>query len=88
MQKHAQHIGSPFFGHKLLAARARELFKPSTDSPSLLVDIEKNFFCFWFGVRWGERHKWACFCIFLATFAWPWALIHGYILLVQVFFGN
>jgi len=35
-----------------------ELFKPFTDSASLLVDIEKNFVCFWFGVCWGERHKW------------------------------
>jgi len=42
----SQYIGSPFFGHKLPAARARELFKPSTDSASLLVDIEKNFFSF------------------------------------------
>ena len=50
-----------------------ELFKPSTDSASLLVDIEKKNFCFWFGVCWGERHKWGRFCIFLATFTWPWA---------------
>ena len=32
-------IGWPFFGQKLPAARARELFKPYTDSASLLVDI-------------------------------------------------
>jgi len=53
----SQHIGAPFFGHKLLAARARELFKPSTDSASLGVKIEKIFFCFGFEVFWGERHK-------------------------------
>jgi len=41
-------IGWPFFGQKLPAAR--ELFKPSTDSASLLVEIEKNVFCFLFGV--------------------------------------
>jgi len=35
-------IGQPFFGHKSPAARARQLFKPSTDSASLLVDIEKK----------------------------------------------
>jgi len=52
-----QHIGAPFFGHKLPAAGARELFKPSTDSASLLVDIEKNIFCFGFEVFWGEHHK-------------------------------
>jgi len=39
-------IGWHFFGYKLPATRARELFKPSTDSASLLVDIEKTFFVF------------------------------------------
>jgi len=39
-------IGRPFYGHKSPAARARELFKPSTNSASLLVDIEKTFFVF------------------------------------------
>ena len=40
-------IGRPFLGHKLPAARARELFKPFMDSVSLLVDIEKKkFFVF------------------------------------------
>ena len=42
--------GRPFFGHKSPAARARELFKPFTDSASLLVEIEKNVFRF--GVFW------------------------------------
>jgi len=36
---------------------ARELFKPSTDSASLLVEIEKNV-CFTFVVLCGGRHKW------------------------------
>jgi len=40
----SQYIGSHFFGHKLPAPRARELFKPFTDSASLLVEIENNFF--------------------------------------------
>jgi len=39
-------IGRPFFGHKSPAARAKELFKPSTDSASLVVDIKKKFFVF------------------------------------------
>ena len=43
-------IGRPFFGQKLPAAR--ELFKPSTDSASLLVEIEKNVFRFRFGIFW------------------------------------
>jgi len=42
-------IGQPFW-HKSPAARARELFKPSTDSASLLVDIEKKAFFVFGGV--------------------------------------
>jgi len=53
----SQHIGAPFFGHKLPAARARELFKPSTDSASLGVKIKKKIFRFGFELFWGERHK-------------------------------
>ena len=45
-------IGRPLFGHKSPAARARELFKASTDSASLLVDIEKKRFSFSVGVFW------------------------------------
>ena len=84
----SQYIGSPFFGNKSPAARTRDLFKPSTDSTILLLDIltsKKNVFRFWFGVYWGERHKWECFCIFLATLTWPWAPTHWPILLAQVF---
>ena len=35
---------------------ARELFKPSADSASLVVKIEKKF-RFGFELFWGERHK-------------------------------
>jgi len=52
-----QHIGSPVFGQKSPAAKARELLKPFTDSASLLVDIEKNIYRFGFEVFWGERHN-------------------------------
>jgi len=39
---HASHYdGRYFFGYNSPAARARELFKPSTDSGSLLVSTEK-----------------------------------------------
>jgi len=55
-------IGRPFFGHKSPAARARELFKPSTDSASLLVDIEKkNLFRFRWGFSGGDVTMRACF---------------------------
>jgi len=43
MTAQANKLARPFFCHKSPAARARELFKPSTDSASLLVDIEKIF---------------------------------------------
>ena len=36
---------------------AKELFKPSTDSASLVVKIEKNNFLFRWGVFWRWRHK-------------------------------
>ena len=36
--------GRPCFGHKSPAARARELFKPSTDLASLLLNIAKKQF--------------------------------------------
>jgi len=38
--------GQHFFGQKSPAARARELFKPSTDSASLLVEIKQKRFSF------------------------------------------
>jgi len=57
--------------HKSPAARAIEVFKPPTDSARLLVSTEKKFFSFWFGVLLGGRHKWECFCVFMAYFTRP-----------------
>ena len=59
------------FGYNSSAAAAREVFKPSTDSTSLVIPSQKNFFSFGFGVLLGERHKWGCFRIF----ARPWTPI-------------
>jgi len=40
----ASHLsGRHFFGHNSPAAAAREVFKPSTDSASLVVPSQKNF---------------------------------------------
>ena len=39
---------------------ARTLFKPSTDSASLLVEIEKKFFILGLWFFGGGRHKWGC----------------------------
>jgi len=53
----------PFFGLKLPAARARELFKPCTDSASLLVDIEKKKF-FVLGLLGGTSQVGVFLCYF------------------------
>ena len=56
----------PFFRilqrHNSPAGWAGELFKLSTDSTSLLAEIEKNFFLFWFSG--GDVKMMACFAIF------------------------
>jgi len=56
----------------LPADSAKELFKfkPTTDSASLLVKIEK-IFRFGSGVLFGGRHKWGYFCIF-------WSILAGH----------
>jgi len=43
----SQYVGSRFFGYNSPAAAAREVFKPSTDSASLVVPSQKNIFQFW-----------------------------------------
>jgi len=60
-----QYIGRYLFGHISPAAAAREMFKPSTDSASILVPSRK-IFSFGLEVILGGRHK----CFFL-TFLWP-----------------
>ena len=47
----ARYDSRHFCGHKSLAARARKLFKLSTDFESLLVSVEKIIFQFWV---WGS----------------------------------
>ena len=59
---------------------ARELFKPSTDSASLVVEIEKKMLSF----RWGTPQV----GVFLATFSWPWAPTYWAIIMAQDFYGN
>ena len=45
------YIGRRFFGYNSPAAAAREVFKPSTDSASLVVPSQKKNFQFWV---WGS----------------------------------
>ena len=64
---HARHlIAAPFFGHKLPAARARELLKPSTDSASLLVDVKFNVYHFGLRFSGGNVTSRGVFVLF-----WP-----------------
>ena len=73
----ASHYSARYFvGHNSPAAAAREVFKSSTDSASLLVPSKKKiFFNFGFGVLLGGRHKWGCFSAFMAYFTHPWTPI-------------
>jgi len=60
------HIGRHNFGRKSPAARAGEVFKPSTDSASPLGSTENTKFQFWVWGSLGGRHKWGC-----SAFLWP-----------------
>jgi len=44
------------------------VFKPATDSASLLVPTQIFFFTFGYGVLLEGRHKWKCFSVFMAYF--------------------
>ena len=67
--------GSCIFGYNSAPAAAREVFKPSTDSASLVVSSQKKKFQFWFRGSRGGRHKWGCFRVFMAYFDRPWTPI-------------
>ena len=58
---------------------ARELFKPSKDSGSLVVKIEKKCFHFWWGFFGGTPQV----GVFLTTFTWPWAPTHWAMIMAQ-----
>jgi len=60
--------GRYFFGHNSPAARARELFKLSTDSGSLLVYFEKKIF--YLGSLW-MTSKWGLFAFFWPNLSGP-----------------
>jgi len=61
---------------------ARELFKPSTDSASLVVEIENKNFLFSVGGFQGGAPQVG---VFLATFTWPWAPTYWAIIMAQDF---
>jgi len=67
-----------------ITRQAIELFKPPTDSASLVVEIEKKIFVFGGGFSGGTPQV----GMFLATFTWPLAPTHWTIIMAQDFFGN
>ena len=82
----SQYVGSRFFGYNSPAAAAREVFKPSTDSASIVVPSQKKIFSF--GFSWGVVTSGGCFRIFMAYFTRPWTPIERAHILAQIFLWN
>jgi len=61
----------PYQRHSSSANCARELFKGSNRSASLLVCTRKKIFCWGLQIFCEWRHKWSSFGAILAHFAWP-----------------
>ena len=61
-----------------------ELFKPSTDSASLLI-LWKYIFCLEYRVLCGWRHNGSMFSRLLGWGFWPWALTQNTIFWLKVF---
>jgi len=83
-----RYIGPHVFGHKSPDAKAGELFKPSTDSASRLVEIETKSFSFAVWGSLGGPLQVRVFLLFMATLGRPWTPTHWAILLAQVICGN
>jgi len=58
------HFGEGLQRYNSPAAKAGKLFKPSTDSASLLVEIEKNVFVLGLGLSEGDVTSGGVFAIF------------------------
>ena len=67
---------------------ARELCKPSADSESLAVKIEKKMFFVFGGGFLDVTSQRGHALVILATFAWPWAQTYWTTLLAQSFVKN
>jgi len=57
--------------HNSPDTRAREVFKPSTDSVRLLVSIEKKHFQFWVWSSLAGTSQVGVFCVFMSYFTRP-----------------
>jgi len=71
--------------HNSLVDWASELFKPFTDSESLLVDFEKNIFILGLGFSVGDVIMGACLCHFMTEVTWPWVSIQQAIFWLKLF---
>jgi len=61
----------PHWRHRSYVDCARELFKGSNESASLLVCTRKNFFGWGLQIFCEWRHKWSGFEVILAHVTWP-----------------
>jgi len=86
LRRAGHYDGRHFVGHKSPAAKARELFKPSTDLGRLYFRLKKKF-SFGFGILCGGRHKWECFRIFGQLYLVLGANLMSHFF-ARVFFGN
>ena len=89
---HAGHCsGRHSFGHNSPAAAAREVFKPSTDSASLVVPSQKKkIIQFWvWGSLGGTSQMGVCQrSVFMAYFTRPWTPIEWAHILALIFWRN
>ena len=89
LNDHANHYsGSYVFGYNSSPAAAREVFKPSTVSASLVVSSQNKIVSLGLEVLLGGRHKWGCFRDFMAYFTRPWTPIEWTHILAQIFLWN
>ena len=84
----SQLIGSSLFCYNSPAAAAREVFKPSPDSASLVVSSQKKKFQFWVRGSLGGSSQVGVFCVFMAYFDRPWTPIEWAHIFDQIFLWN
>jgi len=85
----SQSIGAYVFGYNSPPAAAREVFKPSTDSASLLVPSQKKFSVLGLGISWGRTSQVGVFFrVFMAYFTRPRTPIEWANVLAQIFVRN
>ena len=82
----SHYSGSCIFGYNTAPAAAREVFKPSTDSASLVVSSQKKFFSFGLGVLLGDVTSGGVFAILWPTLTGPGRQLNGPTFLIEYFY--